>query len=181
MGVASKIVTWGPLAALMVLGTFSPCRSQEPAESAVGWDAKPFTLDSVAGEPVSLSEFLGKKPILLVFISISCFECDDMMPIVSKLIDTHEKSGDLKVLFVALANRKGALWLSKSGKYDRRAPLLVEKVSGALLPTADDYGVVATPSLFLIGLNGKIQWSHTGRVTVETLEAELRKTLNRPR
>jgi peroxiredoxin len=179
MNVCSRIVTRRAVAAWLIVASVSPCLCRASAESQIGEDAKPFALDTVSGERVSLSDFLGKKLILVAFISISCFECDDMMPLVSRLMDAHQKAGDLQVLFVALANQKGAQWLAKSGKYDRRAPLLVEKVSGAVLPTADEYGVVATPSLTLIGRDGKIRWNQTGRASFETLDEEVKKALDR--
>lgn len=173
-GGSATTICW-MVAALVV------CGSGAAAQPGIGQDAKLFTLETLAGGQISLSDYLGKKPVLLTFISISCFECDETIPVVARVIDKYQEPGGLQVLFVALANRKGAQWIARSGKYDVRAPLLIEKVGGGLLPTADDYGVLATPSLFLIGSDGKIAWQHMGRVSFDMLDAEIGKHVARNR
>ena len=147
----------------------------------VGEAAKPFDFETVDGGVVRLSDFQGKEAVLLTFISISCFECDEVGPVISKAIDEYQRSGILQVLFVAVANKRGAAWIAKTGKYDPRAPLLVEKVSGDALEAADSYGAVATPFMVLIGKEGRIEWKHLGRVDFETLEIAIRKVLQSTR
>lgn len=40
---------------------------------------------------------------------------------------------------------------------------------------AGAYGVTGTPTLFLVGRDGEVAWSHAGRVTPEAFEAALKK------
>ena len=61
----------------------------------VGDQAPDFTLESIDGESISLSDFRG-QPVLLVFTSVKCKECEDQMPY---LVEAYQQAaGELVVL-----------------------------------------------------------------------------------
>jgi peroxiredoxin len=61
----------------------------------VGDKAPDFTLESIDGNNISLSDFQGKT-VLLVFTSVNCQECEEQMPY---LIGAYEQAnGGLAVL-----------------------------------------------------------------------------------
>ena len=61
----------------------------------VGDTAPDFTLESIEGESISLSDFRGKT-VLIVFTSVNCQECEEQMPY---LIGAYEQAnGELAVL-----------------------------------------------------------------------------------
>jgi peroxiredoxin len=61
----------------------------------VGDKAPDFTLESIDGENISLSDFRGKT-VLIVFTSVNCKECEEQMPY---LIGAYQQAnGGLAVL-----------------------------------------------------------------------------------
>jgi peroxiredoxin len=61
----------------------------------VGDKAPDFTLESIDGKSISLSDFQGKT-VLIVFTSVNCQECEEQMPY---LIGAYEQAnGGLAVL-----------------------------------------------------------------------------------
>ena len=61
----------------------------------VGDKAPDFTLESIEGESISISDFRG-QPVLIVFTSVKCKECEQQMPY---LIEAYQQAnGELVVL-----------------------------------------------------------------------------------
>ena len=61
----------------------------------VGDKAPDFTLESIDGKNVSISDFQGKA-VLIVFTSVNCKECEEQMPY---LIEAYQQAdGELVVL-----------------------------------------------------------------------------------
>jgi peroxiredoxin len=93
-------------------------------------DGRPadFTLRGLDGQPVSLSRFLGKKPVLLVFWATWCPECEAASPRINALHDAAVKSRGI------------------------RYPVLLDEHGEA----ARAFGVVGIPTYVLIGRNGTV-------------------------
>ena len=61
----------------------------------IGDKAPDFTLESIDGKSISISDFRGKT-VLIVFTSVNCKECEDQMPY---LIGAYQQAnGELVVL-----------------------------------------------------------------------------------
>lgn len=75
--------------------------SKDPAMTAEGKKAPDFTLDSIDGEQVSLSDFAGKNVVILDFWETTCDPCLKEMPHLVKLYEKYKEKG-LVVLAVAL-------------------------------------------------------------------------------
>ena len=83
--------------ALTCLALLSIIGCSTPAIPQVGDKAPAFTLQSIDGKNISLSDFEGKS-VLLVFTSVNCKECEAQMPYL--LGAYNNAGGDLIVLDV---------------------------------------------------------------------------------
>lgn len=75
--------------------------SKDPAMNVAGKPAPDFTLDSIDGEQVSLSDFKGKSVVILDFWETTCDPCLKEMPHLVKLYEKYKDKG-LVVLAVSL-------------------------------------------------------------------------------
>jgi peroxiredoxin len=75
--------------------------ANDPAMHAEGPQAPDFTLESVDGDQVSLSDFAGKKVVILDFWETTCDPCLKEMPHLVKLYEKYKDRG-LEVLAVSL-------------------------------------------------------------------------------
>lgn len=135
----------------------------------VGDFAPTFTLKTLAGEPWALADHLGKRPVLLLFWSFFCFPCQRELPELDALA-RQIGAENLTVLGVGL----------DGPEYDERVvpflrdkgitlPMVHDKETEEYFETAERYGVVGTPTFFLIDLQGRIRLIQLGRVEPEML------------
>lgn len=134
-------------------------------------------VDDPDGKPQPLLPKDANRPTLVVFWSLFCEPCKDEFPLFSQLGRDYGKKG----LDTVVVNLDG-LELSKTMKgflKMNRSTLraVVDRKEGKRSLAAEAYGVTGTPSLFLIGRDGVVRWSHVGRVDSEKLEAEIRGAL----
>ena len=143
------------IAALLVLiGTIAlaePARKGLPFHGAVG-DAliADFTLQDLDGQPVSLGQFRGKKPVLLVFWATWCPECKAASPAINALQDgpIGEKMQILALDFRETRKKVAATVKSHGIRY----PVLLDERG----QVARAFGVVGIPTYILIGRDGTI-------------------------
>ena len=109
-----------------------------------------FTLPDLDGQPVTLSRFLGKTPVLLVFWATWCPECKAAIPEINALT-TGPLAGKLQILGIDFreSREKVARAVTSRGI---RYPVLLDKQGQA----ARAYGVVGVPTYILIGREGKV-------------------------
>ena len=140
-----------------------------------GTEAPDFTLDDIQGKAVSLSNFSGRK-VVLVFWASWCPDCRAEVP-------------ELKALSAAVDPAKVAF---VSVSFDRTLEALQQYVGENYLPgvqlfdpagkkeskVAELYGVKWIPSLYLIGEQGKVE---LGTVMLEKVSQALKaQTMNKP-
>jgi len=81
-----------PIILAIIIVLLSPvitsCSTAEVPQ--VGDQAPNFTLESIDGKSISLSDFRG-QPVLLVFTSVKCKECEDQMPY---LIEAYQQADE---------------------------------------------------------------------------------------
>ncbi|MFY9607514.1 MAG: MauE/DoxX family redox-associated membrane protein [Blastocatellia bacterium] len=118
----------------------------------VGAPAPRFSLAAIGGEQMTLDDLLAHgNPVLLLFVSPSCFPCKTLLPFVrvwERDYDDH--------LTIALLS-KGTLKENheRVAKYEARHLLLQNEY-----PVAEDYQAKWTPAAVLISREGRIA-SHT--------------------
>jgi methylamine dehydrogenase accessory protein MauD len=111
-----------------------------------GKKAPDFTLPSVAGTEVSLSDFAG-RPVLLVFVQPGCGPCREITPELNRL----QGKGEVQVLVVS--NGDGEANREWAGEVRANFPVLAQ----GRLSLSRRYEAFATPFAFLIDGEGVIR------------------------
>lgn len=127
----------------------------------VGKRAPDFTGKQVTGEPLSLSRYIGKTPVILTFWSIYCKSCTEEMSALQRL---YGKYGPEKVTVIAV-NEDGDVGLARVRKFlDRFAsaggdgtkptfPLFFDEKGEVFAK----YSVVHLPTLIYIDRDGTVR------------------------
>jgi peroxiredoxin len=125
---------------------------------SVGAQAPDFTLTGIEGKQYSLSAALGQGPVLAVFIQTACPICDLAMPYLNRLAEVYGSEG--WQLWVITQDDQQA-----SRRYAERFgasfPLLVDDPADGWAVSCA-YDPPATPTLFLIDPDGRVQFSGQG-------------------
>jgi peroxiredoxin len=114
--------------------------------------AADFTLPDLDGRPMTLSPFLGKTPVLLVFWATWCPECRAAIPEINALA-----TGPLadKLQIFALNYRESREKVAQAVRsHGIRYTVLLDERGRA----ARSYGVVGIPTYILIDRKGNIAW-----------------------
>ncbi|HZW37480.1 MAG TPA: TlpA disulfide reductase family protein [Candidatus Deferrimicrobiaceae bacterium] len=111
-----------------------------------------FTLESPAGKSVSLGEFAGRKPVLLVFWATWCPHCNEAVPAINEI--QTRLSGRLQILaidFMESKERVTAFVKAKNVSY----PVLLDR-NGKV---ARQYRVLGIPTYVVLDKKGEIVYS----------------------
>lgn len=128
--------------ALVVISLFAACAKPEKVNYAPD-----FTLQTVNGEPVSLSDFRG-KPVMLIFWKINCAACQFQIPFTQAFYDEWS-SDTIAVLTVNVRDSISAVqdYITSFGI---TYPVLIDS-QGKVTQT---YGIPGVPMTFLIDAKG---------------------------
>lgn len=121
-----------------------------------------FTLKTINGDTVSLSDFRGQK-VLIDFWATWCPPCLQELVEINHIL--NEFPGDhYTILLINVDNDIEApiAYINKMG-YSKMMVLHDNK------GVAQSYGVRGIPSLFLVNKEGQLIWSHVGMADKETL------------
>lgn len=185
-----KLVLFALLALFAVGAAAVPGTASEPATKlkgrveaeapgliAAGAAAIPFRLQDLDGQVASLDGYRGKKTVLLVFWSFFCGPCREEIPLLDAIGKRYADRG-FDILAINLDGPKLEKAVRKYvSSNDFTFRVLWEQVEGIRYVTADAYGVAGTPTLVLIGKDGKVVWSHVGREEPARIEEVLGKAL----
>ena len=118
--------------------------------------APPFQLATTTGQQLSLTEALGRGPVLLAFFKVACPTCQYTFPFLERLHGQLQEPGAQIWGVVQDKAQDGARF---AATYGVTFPILVDdapyKVSRA-------YGLTHVPSLFLIKPDGAIEMYSDG-------------------
>jgi peroxiredoxin len=125
--------------------------------------APDFTLTSLSGETVSLSDYTGQV-VLVNTWATWCPPCKAEMPAINTFYETHKQEG-----FVVLA---------VNSKEDAQTVKTFIEANGFSFPVLLDtqaevtnlYQVRGLPTSFIIDRDGFIQYVHVGEITTQQLE-----------
>ncbi len=130
---------------------------------AIGQIAPNFDTTDVEGNRIVLSEFKAKKTVLLFWASW-CPHCDDIMPIINSYYDGGK---NFKVIAISIDKSKedlmssiddsGYSWTNIAELVGWNGKIVVE------------YGVVATPTIFVLDENKRIIGKPVGKKELEEL------------
>ncbi|HDI83250.1 MAG TPA: TlpA family protein disulfide reductase, partial [candidate division WOR-3 bacterium] len=120
--------------------------------------APDFTGKTIDGKPFKLSDYLGKKVIVLNFWGLGCSPCVAEIPTISKLVVKYPD-----VLFVAI-----------TGSINEGVKRLVKDKGFRYLQVESQdafkkYGVVSIPRHFVIDKNGKIVFQWPGSISENSI------------
>ncbi len=146
-----RMSTWDvvPVIATLLLSMSSPTI----AGTKVGDKAPDFSATTLDGRKVALSNYMGKKPLYLVFWATWCPNCQKEIPEINTL---HEKFGNrLAILAINVGINDSANAARKYGKeHGMQYAIIFDK--GSAITTA--YGIVGTPTQILVGADGIIRY-----------------------
>ena len=130
----------------MLLATVVPARG---ADIAPG-----FTLQSIDGAQVSLSQFKGQKPVLLYFFATWCHFCQSTAP---KVADLRKTVPESQLAIVAIDVGSGDS-LEKVKRYEKEnhASYTVLYDDGSKVTRS--YGIEGIPNIVLVDKNGAIKY-----------------------
>jgi peroxiredoxin len=122
------------------------------AVPAMGAEAADFTLESAAGEQVTLGRFAGEKAVLLVFWATWCPHCNAAVPAINEI--QSRMRDRLQVLAIDyLESRQKVLSFMKAKNV--AYTVLLDR-DGTVART---YRVVGIPTYVVVDRNGRIVYS----------------------
>ncbi|HOK89147.1 MAG TPA: redoxin family protein [Candidatus Hydrogenedentes bacterium] len=177
-----EITGWRPNANIaddLFAFTPPPDAKEEGKESGnlkVGEDVPDFSLSDAKGNTVRLSDFKGKKVVVLDFWASWCGPCRMAMPKVNAVANTMQNE---PVAFYAV-NLQETRDLAE--RFIKKNGITLEVLYDADGRVARDFGVQGIPFLVVIDANGKVAWIHNGYAenVDKTLTEAIRKALGKP-
>lgn len=130
--------------------------------------APDFTVYNEEGKAVKLSDYKGKKAVVVNFWASWCPPCKYEMPYFQKAKDKY-KGKEVEILMVNLTDgsretKKTALEFMKESKYNMNVLFDTE------LNAAKIYGIQALPRTLFIDKDGNLVNDHTGLITQDMLD-----------
>ena len=149
------------------LGTEVPFDELGGAGLDKGAMAPDFTLSTLSGETVKLSDYRGQT-VVLNFWASWCAPCKKEMPEMQNYYESLPDESGVEILAVNLTDRDDGLdKISEFVKeYGVTFPVLLDE-EGTVRKT---YGVLAIPTTFLIGEDGRLQSQIRGPLSGEMLQ-----------
>lgn len=123
-----------------------------------------FTVYDLNGQPVSLSDFLG-KPIVVNFWSTWCESCVDELPLFEKLYSEYKESAAFLMINVPMDSALDEKVNSFIDENGYTFPVYCDSDFSA----ADAYGVWAMPQSLFINKDGKLVQSYNGELSEDKL------------
>lgn len=152
-GIFAAILTLLLLPATIFVTERTACGGAVPASTASGGETEwvDFTLPDASGKNVPLSQFIGKKPVLLFFWATWCPHCNEAVPEINRMHEEAKKNGGLQILaldFMESPEKVNAFVSSKKVLY----PVLLDRTGRV----ARKYKVVGIPTYILIDRDGRV-------------------------
>jgi peroxiredoxin len=131
--------------------------------------APDFTLPALDGHPLSLSDFRGKKPLLISFWASWCGPCRMEMPVLREFYKKARKANvDFELVAISIDDDPQAAQTAAT-QLKLPFPVLLDTSHAA----ADAFRVDSIPTLMIVDKSGKIAFGRIG------FDAALQFELNR--
>ncbi len=154
------------------------CLARLSASASVSREFAPsFSLKSLTGTTFCLTEDLREHPVFVAFIGTHCSPCEESLPALERLFETYGRGGKLHFVCIAVDPELAARKFLDSGRFKCRADLLLDEVTDGRYITATSYGVMGTPTFFLVGKDGRVLWRHVGRLVSAQAEEAISSAL----
>jgi len=132
---------------------FLPLNAEGQFEEQNPWLGKAapdFTLNSLTGEKMSLTQFRGSDPVIIYFWATWCPHCVTEFKVLEQLQGTLKERG-IKVLLVNIEETPEQI-KEFLEKFDIAGGVVIDERS----EVADKYGVYGFPTMFYIDKDGKV-------------------------
>ncbi|MDV4149654.1 TlpA disulfide reductase family protein [Clostridium sp. AL.422] len=137
--------------------------------------AKDFTVYDEEGNTVKLSDFKGKKPVLINIWASWCGPCKAEMPYFEEAI---KKYGDeVEILMVNLTDGQRET-KEKALKFLKDNNLEMDVVFDEDLNTANAYNVRGIPRTIFINIDGEITYDREGLIDEDMLRNNIKKIIS---
>jgi len=143
-------------------------RKTQTSPVAVGEAAPPFELRGTDGRARSLAEELKKGPVLLAFFKVSCPTCQFAFPFLDRL---YRQFADRGAAFWGVSQDRREHSRDFATEYNVTFPILIDDER---YEVSDSYGVEYTPTLFLVGRDGRVELTSDGFSKQDFLEIQKR-------
>lgn len=138
----------------------------------------PAVLADPDGNKLELTQLLGDRPVLLAFMAIHCAPCESSLPSLTALASKYAEAYDLSVVCIYLVEANGMEHvIAETGEQPELRLYRDTKVAGRY-SAATLFDVMGTPTFFLVGRDGSIQWKYTGELSPEVLREEVDRGLH---
>lgn len=133
--------------------------------------APDFTLPTVDGKQVSLTEALKKGPVVLAFFKVSCPVCQYAFPFFERLHQSN-RADNVTVLGVSQDNANDTKSFMR--EFGVTFPVALDG-SDKAYPISSAYGLTNVPTLFLVAPDGQIEISSVSwsKADVEAINQKL--------
>ncbi len=129
--------------------------------------APDFTSEDINGNQISLSDFRGQKPVLLVFWATWCGYCAQELPNLKTFTQKHQD--DIQVIAISSGEVKNTI-VNYVKEKDINFMMLLDEQKKIW----NSYLIRGTPSHFLIDQQGKIFTLMPGLASLDNLETMLK-------
>ena len=136
-----------------------------PVEPKIGFRAPDFTLQTLNGETVRLSDLVG-RPVVISYWATWCIPCQQELPILEQLFREFQPQGLMVVTVNAIEQDTREEVQAMVGEKSMTLPVLLDQ--GNLF--ASTYGALFFPTTIFVDASGVIRFIRLG----DSSEAELR-------
>jgi peroxiredoxin len=131
------------------------------ATAEVAQQAPDFTLTSLGGKEVKLSNFKGRK-VMINFWATWCPPCKAEMPAMQKLYD--HANGYMDILAINIDPQNDVAGFVRENQLT--FPILLDETG----KVNENYSIISIPTTYLINEEGRIEKKHIGAMTFEQME-----------
>ena len=107
-GEGRRRAAWGGVFALSLLAA-APAFAQEVIGIPVGQTPPAVTLENLQGDSVSLSQWIGKKPVIVEFWATWCPICEELLPRMQAAHKTYGDRAEFVVVAVAVNQSRSSV------------------------------------------------------------------------
>lgn len=133
--------------------------------------ASDFTVYTKDGKAVKLSDYKGKKAVVVNFWASWCPPCKMEMPYFNEATKKY-KNDDVEILMVNLTDGMRET-KDKALDYVKKEGYNMNVMFDEELSAANAYGIQALPRTLFINKDGNIENDHTGLITQEVLDENI--------
>lgn len=136
--------------------------------------AMDFSVYGKDGEEIKLSDFQGKKPVVVNFWASWCGSCKEEMPYFQEAIQQY--GGEVEFLMVNLTDGMRET-VEKADKFIKESGYDMDIVYDLELDATNTYFIYSIPRTLFINRDGTLYYDYMGVITKEFLNSSIEKII----